>query len=104
MVDEENQWKILDKQPLNVLIVTSWVILQEIADSQERRKLENRHHLMNVLLVVKQVIGVENAQIRNHMKLKRKHLNGKENPRRDLRSVRGLIRNNSMKKRRMIFI
>src|SRR6266567_7053269 len=104
MVDEEDQWKILDKQPLNALIVTSWVILQEIADSQERKRLENHHHLMNVLLVVKLVIGVENAQTRNRMKLRRKHLNGKENPRKDLRSIRGLIRSNSMKKRRMIFI
>src|SRR6266568_3762367 len=48
MVDEEDQWKILDKQPLNALIVTSWVTLQEIVDNQERRRLENRHHLMNV--------------------------------------------------------
>jgi len=104
MVDEEDQWKILDKQPLNVLIVTSWVTLQKIVDNQERRRLENCHHLMNVLLVVKQVIGVENAQIKNHMKSRRKHLNGKENPRKDLRSIRGLTQSNSMKKRQQIFI
>src|SRR6266568_7402042 len=102
MVDEEDQWKILDKQPLNVLIVTSWVTLQKIVDNQERRKLENRHHLMNVLLVVKQDIGVENAQIRNHMKSRRKHLNGKENLRKDLRSVKGLTQNNSMRRHQTI--